>query len=326
MFQAEAATWLLCLPGTKPMIKFPSISLKGLDKTKHKVGLDIGTSSVKAAALAHQRQGFELAAFAVEPFEGERSKEKVGGALRRAFERLNIKEKKVVISVAGHSVVVRQVLFPKMSEGELKSAIRYEAEKHIPFNISEVYLDVQVVDKKAEDNKMKVLIVAAKKELIGERLNYLKEAGLEAEAIDCDSIALTNAFIFNNPKLGKDKTVALINIGASMTNVCILKDEVLNFVRDIDIGSEGLENLEAQIRSSFDYYENQFGKGIDGIYLSGGGSKKEGLSSCLSQAFGIEASAWDPTKNLTISQKVLMQQLKDVSSQLAVCIGLAMRR
>lgn len=306
------------------MIKIPFPSLA---KPKGRVGLDIGTSSVKVVMLVHQKSGgFEFTAFAVESFEGERSKETIAKAISRALETSNIKEKRVVISVAGQSVVVRQVLFPKMSEDELKSAIRYEAEKHIPFNINEVYLDAQIIDEKAENNKMKVLIVAGKKELIEEHLAYLNEVGLEAEAIDCDSIAVTNAFIFNNAGLGRDKTFAIVNIGASMTNVCILKDEMLNFVRDIPIGAQSLENLETQIRLSFDYYENQFGKGIDGIYLSGGGSTQAGLTEHLSQAFGIEASVWDPVKNLTIASNVSQEQLKSVCSQLAVCVGLAMRR
>ncbi|MFH1778472.1 MAG: type IV pilus assembly protein PilM [Candidatus Omnitrophota bacterium] len=304
------------------MIKIPFISLS---KTKNRVGLDIGTSSVKVLALSAQKSGcYQLDYFSIQPFEGERSRDKIVQAIKQAMGTSNIK--KVVISVAGQSVVVRQVLFPKMSEDELKSAIRYEAEKHIPFNIDEVYLDAQIVDEKTGDNKIKVLIVAAKKELIDERLTYLTEAGLEVEAIDCDSIAITNAFIFNNAGLGKEKTLALINIGASMTNVCILKDEMLNFVRDTPIGAENLENLDTQIRLSFDYYENQFGKGIDGIYLSGGGSRQAGLSERLSQAFGIESSVWDPTKNLTISPNISKESLKDVSNQLAVCLGLAMRQ
>ncbi|KPK38869.1 MAG: hypothetical protein AMJ78_09370 [Omnitrophica WOR_2 bacterium SM23_29] len=311
------------LVGRLKTIKIPGLNLT---KSKGKVGLDIGSSSVKAAMLVPQKEGgVELVAFGIEALEGEHSKETIVRAMRRVVETLNVKEKKVVISVAGQSVVVRQVLFPKMSEDELKSAIRYEAEKHIPFNINEVYLDAQIIGEKTEDNKMKVLLAASKKELIDERLAYLNEVGLEVEAIDCDSIATTNAFIFNNAGLGKEKTLALINIGASMTNVCILKDEILNFVRDIPIGAENLENLDTQIRLSFDYYENQFGKGIDGIYLSGGGSKQVGLPEHLSQAFGIESSTWDPTKNLTISPNISKESLKDVSNQLAVCLGLAMR-
>ncbi len=311
------------IKGKIPTIKIPFMNL---NKPKTKIGLDIGTSSVKALALTPQKSGgFQLDHFSIQQIEGEHSKEKTVSAVRQAVSASDTKIQRVVISVSGQAVVVRQVLFPSMTDEELRSAITFEAEKYIPFNINEVYLDAQIIDKKTADNKIKVLIVAAKKELVDEHLALLKEAGLEAEAIDCDSVAVTNAFIFNNPGLTKGKTFALINIGASMTNICILKNEILNFVRDIPIEPKNLENLETQIRLSFDYYENQFGKGIDGIYVSGGGSKEPGLLERLSQAFGIESQIWDPAKNLIISPKVDNQALKEAASQMAVCIGLAMR-
>lgn len=298
-----------------------------LSKTKTKVGLDIGTSSVKALALSHMKgSGFQLDLFAVQPIDGERSKENIIEAVKRTVASAGMKVQSVTISVSGQGAVVRQVLFPKMSENELKSALQFEAEKHIPFNINEVYIDAQVIDQNAEGNKMKVLIVASKKDLVDEYLGYVKEAGLEAEAIDCDSIAVTNAFIFNNPGLGKDKTIALLNIGASMTIVCILKNETLNFTRDIPLEVNSVDTLENQIRLSFDYYENQFGKGIDGIYVSGGGAREAALLQRFSQAFAIEVSAWEPTKNLSISPKVDAQALREISGQLAVCVGLAIRR
>jgi len=305
-------------------IKLPFLNL---NKTKTRVGLDIGTSSVKVLALSGQKTGgFQLDFFAVQSIDGERSKEKIIEAVKRAIASSETKIQNVTISVSGQSVVVRQVLFPKMSESELKSALQFEAEKHIPFNINEVYIDAQVIDQNTEGNKMKVLIVASKKDLVDEYLGYIKEAGLEAEAIDCDTIAVTNAFIFNNPGVGKDKTIALLNIGASMTNVCILKNEVLNFTRDIPVEVKSIDTLENQVRLSFDYYENQFGKGIDGIYVSGGGAEETPLLQRFSQAFGLEVSAWDPTKILSVSPKVDAQALKDASGRLAVCVGLAIRR
>jgi len=305
-------------------LNFPFLNF---NKAKSKVGLDVGSSSVKAAGLTAQKSGgFQLDYFSIQPIEGEHSKDKIADAIKKAVEASPSKTQKAVISVSGQSVVVRQVLFPAMTDEELRSAITFEAEKYIPFNISEVYLDAQIIDKKTADNKIKVLIVAAKKELVDEHLALLNEAGLEAEAIDCDSVAVTNAFIFSDPGLTKEKTVALINIGASMTNICILKNEILNFVRDIPIEPKNLENLETQTRLSFDYYENQFGKGIDGIYVSGGGSKEAGILERFSQAFGIESQVWDPAKNLVISPKVNGQALKESASQMAVCLGLAMRR
>ena len=298
-----------------------------MNRIRSKVGVDIGTSSVRVLTLSRQKTGeFQLDFFTVQPIEGERSKEKVVEAVKSAVAHSETRIQAVTISVAGQGVVVRQVLFPKMSEDELKSALQFEAEKHIPFDINEVYLDAQVIDQNAEGNKMKVLIVASKKDLVDEYLGYINAAGLEAEAIDCDAIAVTNAFIFNNPGLGKDKTLALLNIGASMTNVCVLKNEALNFTRDIPVDLKSADTLENQVRLSFDYYENQFGKGIDGIYVSGGGAKETALLQRFSQAFGLEVSAWDPVKNLAISARVDAQALKDSSGQLAVCVGLAIKR
>jgi len=308
------------------MIKI-KIPFFNISKPKTKIGIEIGSSSVKALALSGQKGGgFQVDFFAIQPIEGEKSKESVSEAIKHSLAPSDTKIKSVAISVSGQGVVVRQVLFPAMSESELKSALQFEAEKHIPFSINEVYVDAQIIDQNAEGNKMKILIAASKKNVVDEYLGYIGQAGLEAEVIDCDAIAVTNAFTFNNPGVGKNKTTALLNIGTSMTNVCILKNETFNFTRDIPAEVKSIDTLENQVRLSFDYYENQFGKGIDDIYVSGDGAKEDSLLQRFSQAFGLEVKEWDPTKNLTISPKVNSQALKEVSGRLAVCVGLAIRR
>ncbi|MFA5147521.1 MAG: pilus assembly protein PilM [Candidatus Omnitrophota bacterium] len=294
---------------------------------KSKSALDIGTSSVKSIVISRQKTGrMQVEHFSVEQFEGERSKESVVAALKRSVAKSETRIQRAVISVSGQSVVVRQVLFPKMSPDELRSALQFEAEKYIPFGINEVYIDAQIISDKAEGGKIKVLIVAAKKELVDEYLGYMNDAGIAPDAVDCDSIAVTNSFIFNNTGVGKDKTIALINVGASMTNVCILKNEMLNFARDIPVDIKSIDAIETQVRLSFDYYENQFGKGIDGIYISGGGAREPSIIERLKQAFGLDIIVWDPVSNLVLSPKVDAQALKEVSGQMAVCVGLAIRR
>jgi len=305
-------------------IKIPFLSF---GTPKNKCALDIGTSSVKSIVISRQKTGkMQVENFSIEQFEGERSKESIIAALKRSAAKSEIKIQKAVISVSGQSVVVRQVLFPKMSPDELRSALQFEAEKYIPFGINEVYIDAQIISDKAEGGKIKVLIVAAKKELVDEYLGYMNDAGITPDAVDCDSIAVTNSFIFNNAGAGKDKTVALANVGASMTNVCILKNEVLNFARDIPVDIKSIDAIETQIRLSFDYYENQFGKGIDGIYISGGGAREPSVIERLKQAFGLDIIVWDPMSNLVLSPKVDAKALKEVSGQMAVCVGLAIRR
>lgn len=295
--------------------------------SKSKAALDIGTSSVKSVVISRQKTGkMQLEHFSVEQIEGERSKDSLVAALKHSVAKSEPKIQKAVISVSGQSVVVRQVLFPKMSPEELRSALQFEAEKYIPFGINEVYIDAQIISDKAESGKIKVLIVAAKKELVDEYLGYMGDTGITTDAVDCDSIAVTNSFIFNNAGAGKDKTVALLNVGASMTNVCILKNEMLNFARDIPVDIKSIDAIETQIRLSFDYYENQFGKGIDGIYISGGGAREASVIERLKQAFGLDVVVWDPTLNLVLSPKVDAKALKEVSGQMAVCVGLAIRR
>ncbi|MDD4879669.1 MAG: pilus assembly protein PilM, partial [Candidatus Omnitrophica bacterium] len=152
-------------------IKFPFLNFS---RTRARVGIDIGTSSVKVLSLSRQKtDGSQLDFFAVQAIEGERSKAAVVEAVKRAVASSETKVQGVTISVSGQGIVVRQVLFPKMSEGELKSALQFEAEKHIPFNINEVYIDAHVIDQNAEDGKMKVLIVASKKDLVEEYLGYV---------------------------------------------------------------------------------------------------------------------------------------------------------
>jgi len=305
-------------------IKIPFLNLGA---ARNKVALDIGTSSIKSVVISKQKTGvMQIDRFSIEQIEGERSRESVAAALKRFMAKQETKIQNAVISVSGQSVVVRQVLFPKMSSDELHSALQFEAEKYIPFGINEVFIDAQIIGGKVEGGKVKVLIVAAKKDLVGEYITYMNDAGIAPEAVDCDSIAVTNSFVFNNAGAGKDRTVALLNIGASMTNVCILKDETLNFARDIPVDIKSIDALETQIRLSFDYYENQFGKGIDGIYISGGGAKDTAVNERLKQAFGLEMVVWDPTAKLVISPKVDSKALKEVSGQMAVCIGLAIRQ
>jgi len=305
-------------------LKIPFLNMGA---SKNKVALDIGTSSVKSIVISKQKTGaMQVDRFSIEQIEAERSRESVAAALKRFIARQETKVQKAVISVSGQSVVVRQVLFPKMSPDELRSALQFEAEKYIPFGINEVYIDAQIISDKVEGGKIKVLIVAAKQDLVDEYIAYMNDAGIVPEAIDCDSIAVTNSFVFNNAGAGKDKTVALLNIGASMTNVCILKDETLNFARDIPVDIKSIDALETQIRLSFDYYENQFGKGIDGIYISGGGARDAAVTERLKQAFGLDIVVWDPTAKLVISPKADAKALKEVSGQMAVCVGLAIRR
>jgi type IV pilus assembly protein PilM len=252
-----------------------------------------------------------------------------------------------------------------MSKAELAQALNFEAQKYIPFALSEINLDSYILKPDLPDNKMLILMAAAKKDLVNQRLKLTQDAGIKAGIIDIDSLALINAFNFNySQEEGlKNKTIALLNIGAAITNLNIVEGGIPYLSRDIQMGgnnftqkiadtldldfnpaeelklqpdderfdkaSGALEhlftNLTNEIRISFDYYESQSASSVVKIFLSGGGSLLKGLRDSLAAILGIEVEYWDPFKKITIKEEVDSQKLKSQASQLSVALGLALR-
>lgn len=326
-------------------------------------GIDIGSSFVKAVKLFVHQDGAELLGFGGSQIKNATSREAVVDCIKKVAAEALIDEKFVNISVLGSNVIVRYIILPKMTKEELKNAIRFEAEKYVPFNMDEVVLDYQIFEDNLENNKMRVLLVVAKKDYIENRLKLIEEAGFGVRLIDVDSFALANAFFRNFPGLDKDKTVALINVGGKFTDINILKGDLSYFTRTIELGGDDitraigtklnlgyqdadsmklklsldkeaelfeimkgvLNNLTDEIKLSFGYYENQFGKDIDEVYLSGGTIKLVGLKDFFAKSFGFEFKLWDPVQFLKISDTIDKNKLDLLKSELGVAIGLAIR-
>ncbi len=172
----------------------------GGSKQKQLVGLDIGSSSIKAVELKNGRQGYELVSYGMEPLAQDTV---VDGAIMDAplvaagisniFERQKIKNKNVATSVSGHSVIVKpRVPLPLMTEEELYDRIQTEASQHIPFDIADVNLSYQHLD--SVDSQMEVLLVAVKKDKILNHTNVLAQAGKTPSVVDIDAFALQNCF------------------------------------------------------------------------------------------------------------------------------------
>lgn len=336
-----------------------SLKLKNkFSKERISVGLDIGTSTVKMVKLKLTKETMELCDFNLEPTPLD-----LEPVLKRLAESGDVKN--ITISVCGSAVIIRYVNFPKMNDIELKQALKFEAQKHIPFPLTEVNLDAYILKPDLVDNKMLVLLVAAKKELITQRLKSFETAGLNVNIIDIDSLALINAFNFNysgNDNL-KNKTIALLNIGASFSNLNILESGIPHLSRDIHIAGNNftqrlqealgldfksaeelklnpdkarqksvnlavesvLSNLAAELRTSFDYYESQSASNVEKIFLSGGGAKFLGLKEMLTNLLGIEVEYWNPVRQINLSSNIDQEKINSLSNQLAVAIGLAMR-
>jgi type IV pilus assembly protein PilM len=161
-------------------------------------------------------------------------------ALRNLLRMEKIKTKDVATTISGQSVIVKKIRVPQMTEKELAENIQWEAEQHIPFEISEVNIDFQILPSMSSfeertNNQIDVLLVAARKSKVDEYVGLIIESGLNPIVVDTDVFALENEFEINNDSI-EDKAVALIDIGASTMNINVLKGNVTMFQRDIAIG------------------------------------------------------------------------------------------
>ena len=313
------------------MKKKLSIStLKNLFGKKEKIiaGLDIGTSSIKTVKLKISKDKTELCAFSVEPVKAD-----LEDCVKIIAQSQEIK--RVNISLSGPSVIMRYTTFSRMNAVELKQALKFEAQKYIPFPLAEVNLDACILNPEAQDNKMFILISAVKKEYLNQRLKILHGAGLEVNTATIDSLALVDCFNFNylGDETLKNKTVALVNIGFTFTNLNILESGIPHLSRDILTGANNfqdkadaaLSSFAQELRSSFDYYESQSVSAVSKIFLSGGACKFPQLKESLTKALNIEVEYWDVFKKIPPVAGLSLDKIKDSSSQFAVAVGVALR-
>lgn len=232
-------------------------------KGKLALGLDIGSSSVKMVLLKETKRGHELQHFGIAPIPPEAI---VDGALMnstaivQAIQDLvaaqKIKHREAAISVAGHSVIIKKIQLPAMSQEELDEAIMWEAEQYIPFDIKDVNVDSQILATGVNgDNTMDVLLVAVKKDMINDYTAVVAEAGLVPAIVDVDAFAVQNAYeaAYGLPI---DETIVLINCGASVVSINILAGGVTSFTRDITLGGNLFtEEIQKQLNVSYDEAE-----------------------------------------------------------------------
>lgn len=222
-----------------------------LKKRKSVVGLDIGSSEIKAVELTDFGESVKITGFATRRVsEGE----DMAAAVTSMLQSAGIKSRRVITSVSGRSVIVRYITLPFMSEDELRGALRYEADKYIPFEIDEVTIDGQMLEELdapgLTEREMRVLLCAVKKDLIHEHIQLVQETGLTPVVVDVDSFALGNAFELrnlNSPRVDDDdKVVALVDIGAIKTNVNILRGKTSYFSREVYLGGDELTEAVAR--------------------------------------------------------------------------------
>ena len=248
----------------------------GLGKNKAIVGLDIGSSAVKAVELKAAGKGYRVTAFGSEPVPPDSIVDgaiidatAVADAIRRIFENKAFKSKGVAASLSGNAVIVKKMTLPAMTEAELGESIHWEAEQYIPFDIQDVNLDYQILDPGiASDAKgtMEVLLVAAKKEKIADYTGVIAQAGRVPVVVDVDAFALQNAYEVNYaPEAGA--IVVLLNDGASAININILSGDQSLFTRDISIGGNAYtEAIQKELNLPFESAEQaKKGQPVEGL-------------------------------------------------------------
>ena len=260
-------------------------------------------------------------------------------------------------------MIIKKIEMDRMKESDAREVIRWEAEQHVPFDIKSVELDFQVLDPDGDGMRMEVLLVAAKRELVDNRVSLLGDAGVDATVIDVDAFALHNAFEFNYPE-AMDGVVALTNVGHEVTNVNILEDGVPILTRDIPFGSrrvredlqrergltaeqaeevvqarESISDLEHFVEQSSDevavgieraaafLMTRQSGAGLGRIYLSGGGARIPGMAAALATRMNVETHMVNPFERVPVVADAAGDiNLEEAAPMLLLSLGLALRK
>ena len=241
------------------------MGLFGLGKKKGLVGLDIGSAAVKAVELKTGGKGgaeYQLVNIGVEPLPPEAIVDgaimdsgAVIDAIQRLFQQQKIKTGDVAVGVSGNAVIVKKISLPQMSAEELSESIHWEAEQYIPFDIQDVAIDYEVIDGGGGGN-MDVLLVACKKDKISDYTSVISQAGKTPSIVDVDVFALQNCYEIN---YGSDpgRVIALLNVGASVMNINIVKGGTSVFNRDIAVGgNQYTDAIQKDLNLSFEQAES----------------------------------------------------------------------
>ena len=312
------------------------------------VGLDVGSSSIKAVELKRKGGQIEVAHLGLEPLSSDIVVDSmivdsgtVSSAISKLFADNQIKTKAVATAVSGHSVIVKKISLPSMSEQELAETIEKEAAQHIPFDLADVSLDYQILSDEVGSPQMDVLLVAVKKDKILNYTNVLSMAGRTPAIVDIDALALQNCYEYNyQPAPGQ--VVALLNLGASVMNINIVRGGIPLFTRDVSVGGnqytdalrkeldlsfEDAERLKhgeniagvadehratilrsvtdilvLEIQKTFDFFRaTATGESIQKIVVAGGSSRVPGLMDVLREEFAIPVEEMYPFRKIVIN-------------------------
>jgi type IV pilus assembly protein PilM len=332
------------------------------------IGLDIGSGFVKVVEVDHSGDQPEVVRVAMRPLlpdaivEGEiMDYGLVSDSVMGLFQDMGLKNPDVITAIGGHDVIIKKIEMDRMKESDAREVIRWEAEQHVPFDIKSVELDFQILDPTGDSRQMEVLLVAAKRELVDNKVGLLQDAGVNPIVIDVDAFALHNAFEHNYPD-DRDGIIALVNVGHETTNVNILEDGVPILTRDIPFGSrkiredlqrergltaeqaedvvqgrESADNLDSFIEASADevavgierasafLMTREDGNSVGKIFLSGGGARIPGMNQTLARRMNVETEIVDPFARVPVRANASDISIDEAAPMFLLPLGLALR-
>lgn len=339
-------------------------------RSKQTIGLDIGSGYVKAAVVDHSAEEPRLLRIASLPLVADAIVEGeiidpplVVDTIQAVMQTLGGGGRSVVTAVGGRDVIVKKIQMDRMPESDAREVIRWEAEQYVPFEMSNVQLDFQILDPEAAGLQMSVLLVAAKRDLIDQRMMLLSDAGLAAEVVDVDAFAIFNAFEYNYPAASRGIS-ALVNVGHEIATVIVYQEGVPLVTRDVPFGSKqlreelrrmhGLSADEAEVvvqgntarDPNIDRLLYERGSelalaverataflGLDGgtahlgaVYLSGGGARIPRLQDAISDRLRVRIEIVNPLQRLDVAPEAMADvPAEDSAPMWMLPIGLALR-
>ncbi|MCB1553415.1 MAG: pilus assembly protein PilM [Xanthomonadales bacterium] len=338
------------------------------------IGVDISSTAVKLLQLSQTGGRYRVEHYAVEPLPLNAVVEKnivevdaVGEAIKRALARSGSKAKGAVAAVSGSAVITKTVPMPaELGDDEMEDQIQVDAAQYIPYPIEEVSLDFEVLGPvKDSPDMVQVLLAASRTENVDVRVAALEVAGLQAKVIDIEAFAMENAFrlIADQLSVQKDALVALVDIGATMTTLNVLRHQRSIYTREQVFGGKQLtdevmrryglsyeeaglakrqgglpESYEIEVLEPFKeamvqqisrllqffYAGSEFNR-VDQIVLAGGCASIAGMAEMVEEQLGVMTAIANPLASMSLSNRVQAQTLAQDAPSLMIACGLALR-
>ena len=349
----------------------------GLFGRKHAplIGLDISSTAVKLLELSRSGDRYRVESYAVEPLPQNAVTERnitdvdsVGNTVKKAVKRSGTKAKEAAVAVAGSAVITKVITMPaSLSEDDMEVQIQLEADQYIPFPLEEVYLDFQILGPSEKNpESVDVLLAASRSENVDGRVAALEVAGLSPKVVDIEAYSMETAFSLIADQIaggGEGKTIAVVDVGATMTTLNVLHDERIIYTREQVFGGRQLteeiqrryglsfeeagrakregglpdnfvpevlepfkEAMSQQVSRSLQFFfsSSQYDR-VDQIILSGGSSSIPEVNELIQSKIGTPTLVANPFSHMALAPRVSPQALSNDAPSMMIACGLAMR-